>query len=311
MTLRVATGCTTCLPAARIGIAIALVLTWPTLLLAQQGAVPADTALAFEVVSIKPTRLERRTTQLTPSSLRMASASLRELIAFSYTIPTARVVGGEKWIGDERFEVRASLPKIDETPRQQLPSILKAMMRSLLAERFDLKVREDTRMLPAFVLRVKDPGRTDVPGLRPSDPVCEEMRLAALKVEPSRPPPVRSPADLPPPRYCNLGARVRDDTVTLYGGDVSMEELRVNLEIYLGRPVQDETGIQGHFGLEFTVGKSQIPMYGGLSAAPGRLLDGGPSISAALADELNIALHSEERPVPVIVVEHAQRLTPN
>ena len=88
-----------------------------------------------------------------------------------------------------------------------------------------------------------------------------------------------------------------------------MAELLVNLEVLLGKPVQDETGIRGNFGFEIAFDKSQVRMFGGLSAdakAPD-----GPSISSAFANDLNISMRLEQRPVAVVVVIHAARPTPN
>ena len=289
------------------GVVLVSVLS-PERLSAQQSAAPEGASWNFEVASVKPTRQPFQGFQLRASSFTMPSTTLQQLISFAYMIPLNRVLGGDDWTRAETFEIRATIPKLSGTSVLQSLEIAQRMVRSLLAERFAVKVIEEKRMLPASVLRIKDPQRKTASGLRPPDADCESTRLTASK-EPIKPPDPSTRGVLPPPRYCSLALGEKGGMVILHGKAVSMGELLTYVEMFLGKPAHDETGIRGNFGLEVAFGKSYVPIFGGLSA--NQTTSDGPSIATAFANDLNISIRSEERPVPVVVVAHAERPTPN
>jgi uncharacterized protein (TIGR03435 family) len=210
---------------------------------------------------------------------------------------------------EERFEIRAKAPEVD--PRKPTNALQQQervfpMLRSLLAERFALRVREETRALPRYVLRPRGEKRDRPRGMRPPDPACEKDRAARLQGAP--PPSVVNPAQQP----CGILIRteVNKGLKTLSAGSTSMLELVGMLKGFLGRHIEDQSGIEGNFALELTIGTDQIPAFVSPSANPAQR-SGGPSIAEALSDDLNLSLRSEEGPVPVVVVEHIERPSPN
>jgi len=69
-----------------------------------------------------------------------------QLIRAAYNIETFRVVDGPAWINTEGFDVQArggANVTQDET---------RMMLRTLLADRFKLRVRTESRQLPIFAL---------------------------------------------------------------------------------------------------------------------------------------------------------------
>jgi uncharacterized protein (TIGR03435 family) len=77
------------------------------------------------------------------------NATMMELIATAYDIETDAVFGGPDWMTSDRdrFDVIAKPP--EGKPSR---ASIKSMLQSLLADRFDLVVRNDTRPLSAWVL---------------------------------------------------------------------------------------------------------------------------------------------------------------
>lgn len=72
-------------------------------------------------------------------------ATLREFVATAYEVREVQIVG-PPWIETDRFVLDATMPP--ETTRDQWL----AMLRNLLADRFRLTIRHETRNLPTYVL---------------------------------------------------------------------------------------------------------------------------------------------------------------
>jgi uncharacterized protein (TIGR03435 family) len=74
------------------------------------------------------------------------NASILDLIRTAYDIEAAAVLDGPSFLALDRFDVIAKPP--ERTP----PATINLMLQSLLADRFNLVARKDTRALPAWVL---------------------------------------------------------------------------------------------------------------------------------------------------------------
>jgi uncharacterized protein (TIGR03435 family) len=86
-------------------------------------------------------------------------ATMLDFIKTAYSINADKIYGGPSWLDYDRFEVVAKAPAATR------PEDLKLMLRSLLADRFKLVVKMDTRPMPAYVLSV---GK-EKPKLKPTD----------------------------------------------------------------------------------------------------------------------------------------------
>ena len=73
-------------------------------------------------------------------------ATLVDLISLAYGIDNDKILGGPNWLDLDRFDVSARAPA-GSTPEQA-----KLMLQTLLAQRFSLKVHNDSKELPGFVL---------------------------------------------------------------------------------------------------------------------------------------------------------------
>jgi uncharacterized protein (TIGR03435 family) len=67
-------------------------------------------------------------------------------LARAFEVRFANQITEPSWITTERYDIIAKAP--DGTPREQIP----LMLRSLLIERFQLKLRRETQDLPAYNL---------------------------------------------------------------------------------------------------------------------------------------------------------------
>ena len=117
-------------------------------------AVAQTTPPAFEVASIKPSNAvpgdsswHSRTGYLV-----LRNQTLNDCIRIAYQLKADSVTGGPKWINSEHFDIeaRAAGPAKD--------SELLAMLQTLLAERFQLKLQRSTRLVPGYALVVAKGG---------------------------------------------------------------------------------------------------------------------------------------------------------
>jgi uncharacterized protein (TIGR03435 family) len=81
----------------------------------------------------------------------LAGASLKRFIANAYEVNDYQIDGGPKWVTSDYFEITANAGA-DATPAD-----IRSMLRSLLAERFALRLRRDTREAQTHVLTMARP----------------------------------------------------------------------------------------------------------------------------------------------------------
>ena len=79
-------------------------------------------------------------------------ATMLDLIRLGWSVQADKIVGGPAWIRLDRFDILA------KAPAGASSSDLRVMLQNLLAERFALKVHQDTKPMPTFALVVA-PGK--------------------------------------------------------------------------------------------------------------------------------------------------------
>jgi uncharacterized protein (TIGR03435 family) len=81
------------------------------------------------------------------------NVTLKMLIALAYQVQEFQISGGPGWIGSDRFDVEGKVEDAKADPGQ-----LRLMLRSLLEDRFQLKLRGETREAPVYALVVANGG---------------------------------------------------------------------------------------------------------------------------------------------------------
>ena len=187
------------------------------------------------------------------------------------------------------------------------------MLQSLLADRFKLKLRHETKELPAYALVVAKGG----PKLQAAKPGSDFKGIKGAE------------------------GRVQRGKMTFGMGELTIPDeplsmLARMLSQQLGRPVLDQTGLEGKYDctLKWTPGQGEgmIGMGpGGGGPEPGKGMVGtrepedgspqlgsppppdmsGPSIFTAIQEQLGLRLESTKGPVEILVVDHVERPTEN
>ena len=164
----------------------------------------------FEVASIHVSEPGARGTTMyapTPERFAATSISVKGLIAFAYDVRDFQISGGPKWLDSNLYDVVAR-PDGDITGDH-----VRAMVRSLLAERFGLKIDHATQELPVFVLSVAKNG--------------PKLQISA-----------------------GAGPDLRGGNGRITGHKITVKMLAGWLGDRVGRPVVDKTGIAGEFDFD-------------------------------------------------------------
>jgi uncharacterized protein (TIGR03435 family) len=247
---------------------------------------------AFEVASVKanPNDDAPEGIALQPDgSARFTGFRVRTLITIAYRSEGIQrfdqLVGGPSWIAVDRFDIVAKAGA--DSSAQSGTTRLPAMLRSLLRDRFRLRIHSETRNMPAYglVLARRD-GRLG-PNLHESTIECQSST---------------GPASGDPERWC--GIRATGGLIT--GRAVSAAQLAGNLSGYpaVDRFVTDRTGLTGRYDLTLVYSPAFLEPGATVSSA-------GPSLFTALPEQLGLRLQPERIAVPVLVIDNVERPTPD
>jgi uncharacterized protein (TIGR03435 family) len=148
----------------------------------------SDPRLAFDVASIKPHLVSpgpfRSTTHVDPEGIRYSNVTLKDAIAQAYSVASYQITGGPEWLSSERYDIAAKAATPAPKPQLML------MLRTLLEERFGLKLHQETRELPIYALvvgkggpkmrPVKDTGSTEMGGGDDHQLTARQVSMEAL-----------------------------------------------------------------------------------------------------------------------------------
>ncbi len=200
---------------------------------------------------------------VTPGSLIMHNVTLRSCVKWAYGVRDFQLSGGPDWITAERYDISAKAAnKADDAE-------LRKMLRSLLAERFQLVVREERKQLPVYALIV-------------------------LKTKPA----LKPASDGGP-------ASMRPGDGALEFRNTSMAELAERLAsrpLSVDRPVVDKTGLTGGFDFSLKFADNAEHLKGALEDVDRGT---GPSIFSVIQEQLGLKLEAQKAELPVVVVERA------
>jgi len=261
----------------------------------------------FEVASIKPRKDASRLVRIQPypgGRLVVENFSLRMLMMSAYGVESFNINGGPDWINSDRYDIEA---KAEGSPSGK--QMAGPMLRGLLENRFQVKLHGETRQLPVYELAM---GRTDAKLQRSKEGGCTPFSLD------SPPLPMPVPGERRP-RFCGfLGFGVDGVNRTLDLLGVTMPEFARSLSRGdLRRTVIDRTGLTGIFDvhLKWTVdATARLPSSGEPDdqATPRPSPDTfGSSIFTAIHEQLGLNLRASKGPVEVLVIDHAEKPSPN
>src|SRR5262245_14995437 len=110
-----------------------------------------DSRPTFESADVHPVAVTRIGTSMAGGVLRggrydVRGANMVDLIRLAYGVDDDRILGGPAWLENDRFDVLA------KAPAGATGDSAKQMLQALLADRFGLVVRHDSKPVPVFAL---------------------------------------------------------------------------------------------------------------------------------------------------------------
>jgi uncharacterized protein (TIGR03435 family) len=127
--------------------------------------VQAQTAApSFEVATIKPAAASNdgHTHINYPPDDRFSAQNitLSALMQWTYGMPESQILDGPSWLSSTHFDVQAKADpdQIKSLTSEQLRELKQKMLETMFADRFHLKVHQETRVLPAYDLVVAKGG---------------------------------------------------------------------------------------------------------------------------------------------------------
>ena len=230
---------------------------------------------AFDAVSIKPAAPGGRggySLRISPGGRFSATRiGLRSLLALALDLtPSQQIEGLPAWAKDRYYSIEAVAPPgTPELPQEENWDMERTMVQSMLAQRFHLRFHRATRQEDVYDLQVAK-GGPKLPRLTP------DRGRGRIKTIPG----------LLNPNFSNIPALV---------GILSQD---------LGKPVIDKTGLTDQYDF-FAL--SWMPGPGERMAFKGGASDqSGPSVFAALQQQLGLRLVAGKGPVDVIVIDHIE-----
>jgi bla regulator protein BlaR1 len=236
----------------------------------------------------------------TPESLMAKNQTLQELIKLAYGVQENQISGGPNWIASARFNVEAKLDssvvaELKKLSPEQQKSERDQMFQTLLADQFKVALHRENKLLPAQVLVIAKNG----PKIQPAQPGD------------TYPNGIKGRDGLPAgPHKFDFGS----DGVIVQA--LPMSFVANNLAMHLNQPVVDRTGLTGDydFTLRFSpegetaheengrkVTTTSLPSLGAHNAA---LLN-------AIEEQLGLKLEPQTIPLPVLVIDRAEKPTTN
>jgi len=235
-------------------------------------------AQSFEVASIKPSPPASPDRLIsgfqTPGGGRFnaISASLRMLIIFAYNVKDFQVSGGPGWANSERYDIVAKGDGNATRPEVRL------MLQALLKDRFKLALRNETKDAPIYELVVAKGGSK-----------IQEYTVSVRQ------------------RIARTGAG------KIVAQKASLAMFAEVLEMVAGRPVVDKTGLPSTytFKLDWTPDVGERGLPGPVPPDVASPDPNGPSLFAALQEQLGLRLQSAKGSVESLVIEEAEKPSEN
>lgn len=233
-------------------------------------------APAFEVASITPCKpgtpeppMEHAgLAQFTSPGGRLTAraTTLKFLLEWAYGIQPSQHSGGPSWIGVDRYDVVAKAEG-DATEEQ-----MKRMVRTLLADRFHLKLHQERRKISAYVISM---GKTAPKLSSPKDGETHALRFA--------------------PR---MGPDQKIAAYRVIATRYSLAQLADAFARQLGSVIVNKTGLDGEFDftLELTPDDSQPNPLD-----PTQLI-------GVMREQLGLTLRFQKTPVDFLVIESAEKV---
>jgi uncharacterized protein (TIGR03435 family) len=251
-------------------------------------------ALEYDVVSVKEYKFEggsfSSNTSWLPNGLSAMNIQLYVLINMAYGVDFYRISGGPDWAKRSYFQVQArmddaTVEALKKLPQEEAEAMRRRMLQAVLADRFKLTVRRETRLYPAYAL-VLAKGGSRLHEAAPEDPHADTTATATSHSSRG-----------------NMWGNSENGVDVLTGNAISLDALAGAVGGWVNAKVRNETGLKGVYDL-----KLRFALDNGPSGIPDA---SAPTIFVALQEQLGLKLESRKEPDEALIIEHAEKPSEN
>jgi len=255
-------------------------------------ALPPFQVPQFEVATIKPSAPdERGYGRITGGQVELRATPLMFLVMFTWDLnqnDKEALVGAPKWLSETKFDILAKAGanvRVDTSPGGPLIDFddLRAMLKQLLAERFQMKVHMEDRPETAYTLVAANPK------LKPAADPKSRTKCKEGPGPDGKDPRIASPV-------LNRLLTCQNITMAEFG-----DELQRTAAGYIYNAVEDGTGLKGGYDLTLSFSSADKVLPGDTSTASEP--NGALSLFDAMK-QLGLKLEKVKRPSPVLVIDH-------
>jgi uncharacterized protein (TIGR03435 family) len=254
-------------------------------------AVP-EGGFEYEVSSIKPHKNDGNNGSMvnsTPDGYRATNVTMQNTVLNAYyTGLKTEITGGPGWMKDERYDIEAKfVPEVGDAikklNRDDRGFVQRYMMQQILKERMNFVAHVDTKEVPAYDLVVGKNG----PKIKAADPNAKDNGTMMM--------------------------RSNQEKTTITAKGMELSNLAANLSGSAGRPVFDKTGLKGTYDitLEYVRDSNMSATVPGEGPSGSGVVSpsdpSGPSILAAVEDQLGLKLVPSRGPMQIVVIERLDR----
>jgi len=234
--------------------------------------------LGFEVASIKRSRPGAAESGIRPAPggrRYLGTESLRSYLYVAYQVRPEQIVGGQRWVDSELYDLNA------EAEKPSSIEDLHIMLQNLLTERFKLRFHYEAKEMQAYVLTAGNNGPKNLkahPNAGGGDVILQRTVDQMVHEKWSA--------------HC-----------------ASMDFFVWRFSAWLEQPLINRTGFAGCFDFELSFTRELRGVQ------DGQLVDGvpvdtsGPTMYQALQSQLGLKLESRRAPVDTMVIDYAERPT--
>lgn len=223
----------------------------------------------FEVVSIKPSKPESRGSSSNSDPLRLTIKNNTLKRLITRAYGVKEYqVTGPDWIDNERYDISAKYPEALPKDREKAALALHTMMQKMLADRFKLAIHHEQKTLLVYGLTIAKSG--------------VKFKEAAV---------------------CDSHSS-NSDNAHYQGTCISLDTFATFLasrpDLPENLPVLDMTGLKGFYDLKLD--------WTAERHGPSETDPSGPTLQAAIQEQLGLKLESRKAPIDLIVVDHAEKI---
>jgi uncharacterized protein (TIGR03435 family) len=228
---------------------------------------PKDAVIEVAVVKPHPAAVMHNNFSFSRNRFELEDQPVMKLIAFAYSLNQRQIVGGPGWLAQNHYDMSGTTNLTEDAtiPQEQ------QLMRQLLKERFGLQFHREKREMAAYALQV----------------VKGQPKLTAA-----------ADASVQPLEWSDGHGWEHTENYR----STTMADFIVYKQLFIDRPLIDQTGLAGRYDFKLTYS------YGD---APNTDPDAAPPMFTAIKEQLGLKLEPVKAPVNAFVIDHIELPTPN